>query len=60
MRELLLEAEQQASELLEAHRDQLKALIEALEEKETLDREDIERCLDPEKQAESGAKRQTG
>jgi len=47
VRELILAAEQQALEIIHQHRSQLEVLIAALEEKETLHREDIERCLGP-------------
>lgn len=47
VRKLILEAEQRAQEIVNQHRQQLDRLIAQLEEKETLDREDIERCLGP-------------
>ena len=50
---LLKEAERQATEILEAHRPEIDKLVEALEARETLDAEDIRRCLDP--QAKSAA-----
>ena len=45
--ELIVGAEQQALAIIRRHREQLDALIAALEEHETLDREDIEHCLGP-------------
>ena len=47
VRELILGAEQQALAIIHKHRNQLNALITRLEEKETLDRADIEQCLGP-------------
>jgi len=44
---LLLEAEKCASETIEKHKSALKRLIAALEEHETLQTEDIKKCLDP-------------
>lgn len=44
---LLLEAEQRAASLIQQHRPKLERLISLLEEKETLQREDIESCLKP-------------
>jgi cell division protease FtsH len=46
-RKLLLKAEQRALEVIRAHRPQLDRLIAALEEKETLHKEDIEKYLGP-------------
>jgi cell division protease FtsH len=43
--DLILEAEQQAMNVLQQHRQQLDALIAKLEEKETLDQEAIKQCL---------------
>jgi cell division protease FtsH len=45
VRELILEAEKRAGELLESHRKQLGDLVELLEKEETLHREQIESCL---------------
>lgn len=45
--DLIIEAEQQAIEIIKQHRTQLEKLIVALEEKETLYREDIEKCIGP-------------
>jgi cell division protease FtsH len=45
--DLLLEAEQQAMQIIQKHRGQLEQLIKLLEEKETLHRKDIENCLGP-------------
>jgi len=47
VRALILDAEQQALAIIRKHREQLDALIGRLQEKETLDREDIEQCLGP-------------
>ena len=47
VRELIIGAEQQALAVIHGHRGELLALIAALEEKETLDRQDIENCLGP-------------
>ena len=47
VRDVILAAEQTALDIIRQHRNELGALISALEEKETLDREDIERCLGP-------------
>jgi cell division protease FtsH len=47
VQQILLEAEQRARAVVEQHRDKLEALIKALEEKETLVQQDIERCLGP-------------
>ncbi|MGD8811959.1 MAG: ATP-dependent zinc metalloprotease FtsH, partial [Thioalkalispiraceae bacterium] len=47
VRSLMLESEQRASEIIQQHREQLDQLIQQLEEKETLHREDIEKCLGP-------------
>ena len=44
---LLTEAEKQATAIVREHRERLDALIALLEEKETLQREDIEQCLGP-------------
>jgi cell division protease FtsH len=44
---LILAAEQQALEIIRRHRTQLQALIVLLEQKETLDRADIDGCLGP-------------
>jgi cell division protease FtsH len=44
---LLLEAEQSAAAMLREHRKELAALIALLEERETLERPDIEQCLGP-------------
>ncbi|MDJ0630132.1 MAG: ATP-dependent zinc metalloprotease FtsH [Rhodobacter sp.] len=45
--DLLKEAEVQATKILKDHRPRVEALITRLEEKETLDFEEIQRCLDP-------------
>ena len=45
--ELLLKAEQRAREVIKSHRPQLDRLIAALEEQETLHKEDIEKYLGP-------------
>ena len=47
VRALILDAEQQALAIIRKHRERLDTLIVRLEEKETLDREDIEQCLGP-------------
>jgi cell division protease FtsH len=47
VRALLLEAEQQAHEIIKQRRPQLDRLIIELETKETLSREDIEQCIGP-------------
>jgi len=46
-RHLLLNAEQQATDVIQQHRTVLNTLIEALEENETLYREQIDACLGP-------------
>jgi cell division protease FtsH len=45
VRKLLIEAENRAREVIDAHRRQIERLIGELEEKETLDKEEIEACL---------------
>lgn len=45
--DLIIESEQQAIEIIKQHRSLLDKLIAELEEKETLNREDIEKCLGP-------------
>jgi len=45
VRALLREAEDRASEIMQTHRPQMERLIAALEQKETLDRAEIEACL---------------
>jgi len=45
VRDLLLKAEQRASHIIKQHREKLDKLIELLEKKETLYREQIEACL---------------
>jgi cell division protease FtsH len=45
VRELLLKAEQRASDIIKQHRDKLDKLIALLEERETLYRGEIEECL---------------
>lgn len=47
VRDLVLEAEQQSVQIIQQHRSQLEQLITLLEEKETLHREDIDKCLGP-------------
>jgi cell division protease FtsH len=47
VRRLLQEAEEQAGAIIKTHRRALEQLIGALEEEETLQREQIERCLGP-------------
>ena len=47
MRKLLQEAEEQAVSVIKAHRPALERLITALEELETLQRDQIEQCLGP-------------
>jgi cell division protease FtsH len=47
VRGLLQEAEQQAGAIIKTHRRALEHLIRALEEEETLQREQIEQCLGP-------------
>ena len=42
---LLMEAETRAIEVIENHREELDQLVKALEERETLHREEIEKCL---------------
>ena len=44
---LLLKAEQRAIDVIKSHRRQLDRLISALEEQETLNKEQIEKCLGP-------------
>jgi cell division protease FtsH len=44
---LLLEAQEQATALIRQHRSKLERLIVLLEEKETLQRDDIDTCLKP-------------
>ncbi len=45
VRKLILDAEQRALEIIKQHRTQLNTLVAELEEKETLDRPHIEKCL---------------
>ena len=45
--ELLLKAEQRAQDVIKSHRPQLDKLITELEEKETLHKDEIEKCLGP-------------
>ncbi|WP_432254810.1 ATP-dependent zinc metalloprotease FtsH [Limimaricola sp. AA108-03] len=45
---LLKDAERRATEILERHRSEIDNLVEALEARETLDADEIRRCLDPE------------
>ncbi|BCO07964.1 hypothetical protein GF1_03400 [Desulfolithobacter dissulfuricans] len=45
--DMIIESEKQALEIIKQHRDQLDRLVVALEEKETLYRKDIEKCLEP-------------
>lgn len=45
--DLIIESEQQAIEIIKQHSIKLEQLIAELEEKETLNREDIEKCLGP-------------
>ncbi len=47
VRKLIVEAEQRAVEIISQYRQQLDQLIDQLEAKETLNREDIEQCLGP-------------
>ena len=47
VREIIMQAEQQAHDIIKQHRPQLEKLISTLKEKETLYREDIENCLGP-------------
>ncbi len=47
VQQMLLEAEKRAADTIELHRTELDSLINALEKKETLAREDIEQCLGP-------------
>lgn len=47
VQQLLLAAEQTATETVEQHRAELEQLVTLLEKRETLAREDIERCLGP-------------
>jgi cell division protease FtsH len=47
VQQLLLAAEKRAKETIEQHRSKLEKLVAALEEKETLAREDIEQYLGP-------------
>ena len=44
---LLKKAEQQAAEILAGHRSRIENLVSSLEAKETLDFDEIRRCLDP-------------
>ena len=52
--ELILGAEQQALGVIHQHRTKLITLIAALEEKETLNREDVEKCLGPARSSGGG------
>ncbi len=45
VRQLLLQAEEQAKQVLSEHHEALRQLIKLLQEKETLNREEIEQCL---------------
>ncbi len=45
--DLIIESEQVALEIIKQHRTQLNRLITKLEDKETLYREDIEKCIGP-------------
>jgi cell division protease FtsH len=45
VRGLLVEAEQRALEMIRTHRSALAALIDALEDRETLDKADVEGAL---------------
>lgn len=45
--DLIIESEQVALEIIKQHRTQLNRLITKLEDKETLNREDIEKCIGP-------------
>lgn len=47
VRELLLEAQQAAQDIIQQHHPQMEKLIAELKEKETLYHEDIEKCLGP-------------
>jgi len=47
VQQLLLDAEKRATETIEQHRAGLDRLVAALEQHETLKREDIEQCLGP-------------
>jgi cell division protease FtsH len=47
VRQLILEAEQRALDIVRQNRQQLDQLIVQLQEKETLGRDDIEKCLGP-------------
>jgi cell division protease FtsH len=47
VQKLLVDAEKHAADTLRNHRQELDKLVEALEKKETLTREDIEACLGP-------------
>jgi cell division protease FtsH len=53
VRELILGAEQQALAIIRRHRTRLHELIALLEKKETLDRADIDRCLEPDREHRS-------
>jgi len=44
---MLIKAEKRAADTIEQHRKELDRLVDALEKKETLAREDIEQCLGP-------------
>ena len=46
VRELLLKAEHQASDIIKQHRGKLDKLISLLEKEETLYREQVEECLE--------------
>lgn len=50
--EILNEAEARATKMLSEHRQEIEKLISALEEKETLDFEEIQSCLDPERKVQ--------
>lgn len=56
IRALIIEAEQQALDVIRQHRQQLDALIAKLEEKETLDSEAIKQCLGPNQAAKPSDK----
>jgi len=45
VRVIVLKAQERAREIIDTHRDQVEAVVEALREKEIVDREDFERLL---------------
>jgi ATP-dependent Zn protease len=60
LRKLILEAEACALEIIRSHHEQLLRLISMLEEHETLNREQIEKCLGEHQQLSVRASAETG